>query len=282
MKFSKHIEHRLEYLPLFFDPRKKYTNIVVQFPFEPPRTITNDLQYALESKGILVSSGHPLHFDYRQVLSSIAPVGRENKFIGGAIDVLFSELGICMGIDKVNSAWANYLASSQKLETFLRINDPKGLAELTKAKNEGRGFNGGILETKWYLDASVIRIRAQWDKLLRFLAEDYLNFRFSSKRLGEYRDKGRIGELSKKMQSSFSSPDQIASLNLLIDLLLDLGELQKYRTGELHSYSMFFEGALGYKGAPRVETYLEFLAEQHNKVREGLLLALAIPLLANP
>jgi len=132
------------------------------------------------------------------------------------------------------------------------------------------------MRAKWFTDDCVFRIRAQWDKLLRFLATNYFGVQLNRKEL-----QARIREFTRKAKGKFHSEEQEGFVNLfmesLSELLPDTHPLRQYRDAELHLTGKRAIGAFEHeKTNETVYDYWRMVVEEHNKVREALMIVFAV------
>jgi len=270
--FNKHLPRNIYFPNVNMTVERKY--------------LSSDQCEFLFSKGIPVY--HPqstFFFIYAKMADKLASSVNKNAFFGGLVDILYNELAI-------NQRSENYLRLLPGIEAGKgkRKEMNKKIAEWTskeeekkvsprQVKEESVFMSIPVVQGKWELDSAAVKIRAVWDKLLYLISEKYFGIKLSAKSLGENKSSGRIGEFLRKTKGKTKNKHQEQFIESFVNLLLDLKWLRKYRDLELHFYGVKIKNGFQTKNeAESIEAVWEKIKEEHNKLREGILLALGIAL----
>ena len=101
------------------------------------------------------------------------------------------------------------------------------------------GLNPQVMLGKWYADASIVKLRAIWDKALNLIGNDYFGTNVAGRKW-----ETRVGKLS-TFHDQVDNAVQRDMLGAFLSLCQELGELRQYRDSDVHQISPRVPGGLG-------------------------------------
>jgi hypothetical protein len=122
----------------------------------------------------------------------------------------------------------------------------------------------------WLLVDCLIRIRAQWDKLVKlFLLENYLQIKPGEK------FERCLAQIEKAISNQDLAPLQRSSIEAVLTLGQSIDELRKWRDNDIHSISPRVLGVLETRSSTNsLNDLMSFMLSEHNKVREAFIAAI--------
>ncbi len=145
-----------------------------------------------------------------------------------------------------------------------------------QTKSEDRGLSLGLMDAKWYADATITKIRALWDKSLTWLSRDFYGIELGGRSWGE-----RTMKLKQKIADNTDSSIERSLLEAYISMCGELDDLRDYRDNDLHKISPRIKEALGRPDRDYdMLELLKFLDRETIRCLEGLMLCFAVVLAA--
>lgn len=208
------------------------------------------------------------------------------KFFNAIVELLYNELRIQYakklflgyGYDKPYELALTDEQRAEMIEAFQRENPPipdeqlligdfygfpkPGYGQIDVEYRTGRG--------SWLLVDCLIRIRAQWDKLVKlFLLENYLQIKPGEKF-------GRcLAQIEKAIWNQDLVPLQHSCFEAVLTLGRSIDELRKWRDNDVHSISPRVLGVLETRSSTNsLNDLWYFMLNEHNKVREAFTAAI--------
>lgn len=231
---------------------------------------------ALEQRGIQAMTDRPLLFDY-EVLGWYLPRSvRINEYYEAFLELIVNEwkinyarkLAIGFGFDD----WAGASPTSGQHETIRAAAAAAGL-ELQQTSIGLRTARALSIYSE-----CLVRIRAQWDKLLKQLVLEKL--------LGDCQARKKSFDAARARLHShldgLETQHQKECLNALDSLAQQTKYLKDWRDDELHHFAQTVYGVLERRSTDAsLADMWEAVAVEHNRVREALIAAIGLTVLNN-
>jgi hypothetical protein len=227
----------------------------------------------LEKRGVPARGNLPFNFDYDLLALYLPRQVRVNLFYEAFIELVLNEWKInfarkffvALGFEE----WAKQQSGAhQPMKNIAALHGRRLYQEMIDLKTM-RGL--------WFASEGIIRIRAQWDKLVKqFVAEKYLCIK----------GPGRFDPACRKIRkhrSQLQTESQTECLTALVTLAEQADDLRRWRDDDLHQFSQTVFGVLNRSKTHRTLGSLwDMVVEEHNRVREAMIAAIGIVMLGSP
>lgn len=258
-------------------------DVPISHAIEYSKLTTEDLDF-LEARSLHPREAIPLSFEYVLLEPHLPTSVDKERFFSNLSDILYNEWAINQG--RRYFVGFGFEERTQQFAEHRKLLIA-GLEQLGEnisdyMYTDHAHVDYWLMRAKWFTDDSVFRIRAQWDKLLRFLATNYFGVQLNRMKL-----RARINEFTRKTKGKIHSEEQERFVNLLMEslseLLPDTHPLKQYRDAELHLTGKRAIGAFEHEETKEtVYDYWRMVVEEHNKVREALMIVFAVILSGAP
>jgi len=258
-------------------------DVPISNAIEYSKLTTKDLDF-LEANGLHPRDAVPLSFEYVLLEPYLPTSVDKERFFSNLSDILYNEWAINQGrryfVGFGFEERTKQFAEHRKL--FIAGLEQLGEKVSDYIYTDPADQEYWLMRAKWFTDDCVFRIRAQWDKLLRFLAVNYFGIQMNAMKL-----RARINEFTRKTKGKVRSGEQERFVNLFMEALSQLvpntQPLKQYRDAELHLTGKRAIGAFEHEETTEtVYDYWRMVVEQHNTVREALMIVFAIILSGAP
>lgn len=230
----------------------------------------------LEQKGVPVFGDRPYLFEYDKLIAPYLPRRlRINVFFNALIELMANEWKINharklfkgFGFDE----WADNQLSPSFHELMNQFVAESGV-EPVDSDIKLKTFRG-----LWLASECIIRIRAQWDKLI----SEFIFKAFWDKRNPPKKFNTKIERLQDLLTHEYIENDyQKECIRALIRLAKQTDRLKSWRDSDMHQFS---ETVFGVMENPKTDQSLGTLwnmaLEEHNRVREAVVAAIGIVIL---
>ena len=252
-------------------------DVPISSAIEYSKLTAEDLDF-LEASRLHPREAIPLSFEYVLLEPHLPTSVDKERFFSNLSDILYNEWAINQGrryfVGFGFEERTRQFAEDRKL--FMAALEQLGERISDCFYTDPAKQEYWVMRAKWFTDDCVFRIRAQWDKLLRFLATNYFGIQLNTMKL-----RARIKEFTRKTEDNVHSEEQERFVNLfmesLSELLPDRHPLRQYRDAELHLTGKRAIGAFEHeKTKETVYDYWRMVVEEHNKVREALMIVFAV------
>ncbi|MCL4534969.1 MAG: hypothetical protein M1370_07385 [Bacteroidetes bacterium] len=234
------------HMPWIGPPDARPPGVVIPLELRS-RHLNNDVLSALELCGIPARREAPFLFSYPDVLLPCLPerVNRA-KFFSHLTDIMYCYWAVHTGVlflclSNVPQKAAESRATQDQLVGL--IMQKYGTAREDVERDIGARINTDLMMAKWFVDATVVKIRALWDKMLVWLGQDYFGLRFRSEKWGK-----KIGQLVADVAGPMEDGAEKQLLDTFVALCCELDILKEYRDNDLHNVSPRLAEVLGRSG----------------------------------
>jgi hypothetical protein len=222
------------------------------------------IRMELAKRDIPVMEERPFLFDY-EILGKYLPTRvRINRFYNAFIELTLNEwkinyarkLFVGFGFEE----WGKKLPTPTERQLLQRVSGTDGLIPAQT------GFNLRAARGLWFLSECIIRICAQWDKLIDNLVFDAYFSENPTKRFYSTIDKLEKYKDHKYLVTAY----QKDCLKALVNLARLTERPRDWRDNDLHQFSETIFGVLEKTGTSHsLDTLWDTVVEEHNRVREA-------------
>ncbi|HAF24501.1 MAG TPA: hypothetical protein DCK93_16625 [Blastocatellia bacterium] len=223
---------------------------VIRFEFQY-RHLSEVALEAIEHAGIPVGTETPLKFSFPDVLGPLLPQStNRNRFFSELVNVLNCYWGVLKGFAILSDD--GYIAEAEykraQLDSFVNFMErTHGIPREKVLKSTGLGLETRMLNAKWFADATMVKMRSVWDKMLRWLSYGYYGVELTSDKWGSI-DKGKVGQFNRQVVAQINDGPERELASRFVRMACELNELREYRDNDLHYTSPRILEALGRPG----------------------------------
>ena len=237
--------------------------------------LSKTIQGKLLERGVPVAEERPFLYPY-EILGSYLPRNvRINELCNAFIELMHNEWKVI---------YARKLFVGFGFEDWAKgesIKDQPQIRQLLQEFKENygtiqTGFTFKTARALWFASECIIRIRAQWDKLLKqFVLEKLLGHKKVHSLSFE-----QACDTLRKYRVQLETDYQKECLDALLNLADQTQKLRKWRDDDVHYFSQAVFGVLEKrKTSQSLGALWDMVVEEHNRVREGVMAAIGMVIL---
>lgn len=233
------------------------------------------IQEQLEEREIPVREERPFLFRYEILGKYLPRQVRVNEFYNAFVELMFNEwrinygrkLFVGFGFDD----WGKHMPTpTQRRQMFQSVENNGKYVPLET------GLNLRTSRGLWFASECIIRICAQWDKLIDNLVFDAYFSENPTKRFSSTIDKLEAFEDHQHLQTTH----QKSCLRALVKLARLTEGLRSWRDHDMHQFSETVFGVLEKTGTSHsLGTLWDTVVEEHNRAREAIMAVIGMVVL---